>query len=651
MSWMRHLPIHRKMVLIILVASGVALMATALAVLVYEVGSYRPRKAQEVRTQAQLFSANLHPSLAFFAPEDTTNELLKLSNNPEIALACVYDANAEMVAYYERSELLPTPAEAAALLLPPTPPGVAAQEVCPTISPPHEYVFEGDRLDLTQEVAREGNLLGFLFLRYDLPPLSGRLTQYSLMFGAVLFALLMVSVLLSQALDRAISGPILGLAEAAHAVTEDEDYSVRVQPLGDDEIGHLTVAFNRMLSTIEQRDADLRQAHREQRQLQEQLLQAQKMESIGRLAGGVAHDFNNLLTVVVGCTDLALRRLPPGGEVHSLIDNIRQATSQATDLTQRLLAFARRQVIEARLISLNDLILETEKMLRTLIGDDVELVAIARPELWWVKADASQIMQVLVNLTVNGRDAMPHGGRLTIETFNVTLDDEQARVEGDLEPGDYVLLSVTDTGTGIPEDVQPHLFEPFFTTKEQGKGTGLGLAMCYGIVKQSGGLITFSTMPEMGTQFRVYLPRAQGSPSTEAAREGGQSESRGQETILVVEDNALVRSTTVDLLRAQGYQILEAASGEDALRILKDHAEPIQLLITDVVMPGMGGQEVAERVSSLRPDIAVLFVSGYTTDEIVHRGALEGDIAFLQKPYTSEVLIHKVQDVLHGPKA
>lgn len=643
---MRDLAIHRKMIAAILVASCVALLATAAAVLLYEIGSFRPRKTQEARTQAQLFSVNLQAPMLFGFPEEADEELSKLASNAEIEMACVYLEDLTEFATYRRAKegnprIDVSPGGALAII------SEIADDSwqCPAIEPPQESQFDGERLDVLQEVTRDGNLIGFLLLRYHLPPLSGRLTQYSLMFGAVLFALLTVSILLSQGLDRIIIGPLLGLADAAHAVTDDEDYSVRVKPRGRDEIGYLTLAFNRMLSTIEQRDADLRQAHDEQRQLQDQLLQAQKMESIGRLAGGVAHDFNNLLTVVVGCTDLALRRLPPDHEVYSLLDNIRQATGQATGLTQRLLAFARRQVIAPRLLDINIMLMETEKMLRTLIGDDIELAAIARPDLWMVKADASQVMQVLVNLTVNGRDAMPRGGRLTIETHNVTLNADQARLEGSLDPGDYVLLTVTDTGTGIPEDVQPHLFEPFFTTKEQGKGTGLGLATCYGIVKQSGGVITFSTVPERGTQFRVYLPRASGEDVPTVERPAP-VEAAGRETLLVVEDNALVRGTTVDLLRAQGYNVLEAASGTDALVLVETFDGEIHLLVTDVVMPEMGGHEVSERVRQLRPKMGVLFVSGYTSDEIVHRGALEGDIAFLQKPFTSDVLIRSVSEVL-----
>ncbi len=646
MIGLRDLPIQRKMIVVILVASGVALAATAVAVLLFEVGSYRPRKAQEARTQAELFSVNLQASLIFDEAEDTAEELSKLASNEEIELACVYDEGQNLFAAYRRDGADRGPIAAAG--------GVTALQAtesdqvlpCPEGLPKQAGRFSNKRFELLQEVARDGRLLGYFYLRYQLPPLTARLPQYSVMFGAVLFALLMVSILLSQVLGRIISGPLLALADAARTVTEKKDYRVRVEPTGQDEIGQLTGAFNRMLSTIEQRDADLRRANEEQRKLQQQLLQAQKMESIGRLAGGVAHDFNNLLTVVVGCTDLALRRLTEEHAAYPLLDNIRQATSQATGLTQRLLAFARRQVIEARLICLNDLLSETEKMLRTLIGGDVILVAAPGADLWVVKADANQLMQVLVNLTVNGRDAMPDGGRLTIATSNVVLDAERASLEGALKPGEYVLLTVTDTGTGIPEEVQPHLFEPFFTTKEQGKGTGLGLAMCYGIVKQSGGLITFSTFPERGTQFRVYLPRAIGEVEPAAVPEGLSLKAPGRETLLVVEDNELVRGTTVSLLRGHGYEVLECASGADALRRVEEHDGHIHLLVTDVVMPGMGGMEVADRIRSLRPDIGVLFVSGYTADEIIHRETFEDGVAFLQKPYTADILIRRVRQVL-----
>ena len=630
MRWFRDLPIYQKLVVTLFVTSGISLVLTSTAVLVYEVTSFKPRKKDEAKSQAELISRNLEASLAFDNLQEITETLGLLGRDPTLQFACVYRFNdlervEELYTEWSRVE--------------------GGEANCPK-QPRLWTQFQGDVLHLSQEILLEGQSLGTLYLQHHLPPLSQRLPQYGFMVLAILVALLLLSLLLALVLQRVFTRPILELAAAAGRVTESKDYSVQVEPRGHDEIGNLTTAFNRMLSTIEQREMALRQASTEQKRLQEQLIQAQKMESIGRLAGGVAHDFNNLLTVIVGCTDLAFSRMHDSQAISPLLANIRNATTQATNLTNRLLAFARRQIIEPRVISLNELVLDAEKMLRTLIGDDVELLAIPRADLWSVKADASQMMQVLVNLAVNGRDAMPQGGKLTIETSNLLLSEERASRHPEAGPGEYVVLKVADTGMGMSDEVKAHLFEPFYTTKERGKGTGLGLAMCYGIVKQSGGFITFTSEPGQGTAFQVFLPRATDEPETVRRDRRPAPLPAGQETLLVVEDNALVRSTTVELLRAQGYTVLEAAGGPDAVRLVQETEKVIDLLVTDVVMPEMSGKDVAIRLKELRPTIRVLYVSGYTADEIDHRGALEGGIAFLQKPYTSETLIRKVRSVL-----
>lgn len=630
MRWMRDLPIYQKLVVLLLVASGTSLVITSGVLLLYEVSSFEQRKKQETRAQAELFSLNLEAPLMFDAQTETFETLRLLGSDPSIKIACVYrydehERLEKLYIWWTRDE--------------------PSDSSCPAWPRTGIHV-EGDLLRLHQDVVAEQQVVGGLYLEYDLPSLAQRLSQYFLLAGAVLIALLLSSVLLSLVLQQVITGPILALSRAADRVTDAEDYTVRVEPPGNDEIGHLAKVFNRMLATVEQRDVALRQANSEQKRLQEQLVQAQKMESIGRLAGGVAHDFNNLLTVIVGCTDLAFSRLEEESSVRPLLSNIRNATTQATSLTNRLLAFARRQIIEPRVISLNDLVLEAEKMLRTLIGDDVELLAIPRRDLWSVKADPSQMMQVLVNLAVNARDAMPHGGKLTIETQNVVLGEAQVARHPEAKAGEYVLLRVNDTGMGMSEEVKAHLFEPFYTTKERGKGTGLGLAMCYGIVKQSGGYISFVSEPGRGTAFQVYLPRAIERPEKQRHDTHPVRLPVGNETLLVVEDNALVRSTTVELLKAQGYAVLEAAGGADAIRLVESTRQVIDLLVTDVVMPEMSGKDVALRLKAIRPEIRVLYVSGYTADEIIHRGALEGGISFLQKPYTSESLIRKVRSVL-----
>ncbi|MDP3064374.1 MAG: PAS domain S-box protein [Chloroflexota bacterium] len=387
----------------------------------------------------------------------------------------------------------------------------------------------------------------------------------------------------------------------------------------------------------------------EQIRLQQQFAQAQKMESVGRLAGGVAHDFNNMLTAILGYSEMALGALPERSPARGYLREVQDAGKRAANLTRQLLAFSRRQVIEPRTVNPNELVEDVQNMLHRLIGEDIEFAAVLAPDAGHVRADPGQLEQVLINLAVNSRDAMPRGGKLTIETANVTLDEEYERTHEEVSAGEYVLISVTDTGAGMSDDVKMHLFEPFFTTKAQGLGTGLGLATCYGIVKQAGGHIEVESELGRGTTMKVFLPRI-----LDAAKEkpGTAAEAQplgGAETVLVVEDEVTVRNLTTRSLRARGYTVLAAANGVDALRVAQEHSGPIHLLFTDVVMPEMDGKQLAERLKALHPEARVLFTSGYTDEAISHRGVLEPGVAFLQKPFLSAALLRKIRDVLDQP--
>jgi two-component system cell cycle sensor histidine kinase/response regulator CckA len=384
----------------------------------------------------------------------------------------------------------------------------------------------------------------------------------------------------------------------------------------------------------------------EHRQLEEQLRQSQKMEAVGRLAGGIAHDFNNLLTVINGYGDLLLWRLPPEDSSRHYLEEIKKAGARAASLTRQLLAFSRRQVLQPEVLDLNAVVSDLERMLHRLIGEDIELRTNLDPVLWRIKADPGQIEQVIMNLIINARDAMPQGGKLTIETRNQFLDEEYARQHVLVRPGHYVMLAVSDTGIGIDEKTQAHIFEPFFTTKEAGKGTGLGLSTAYGIVNQSDGHISVSSEVRQGATFRIYLPMV-GEP----ARKTEQVIERaamflGAETILLVEDEEVVRNLARQALEMYGYHVLQAGSGKAAISICERHAEPIQLLITDVVMPGMSGRELAEYLSPLRREMKVLYMSGYTDDAIVHQGVLGKETNFIQKPFSLDDLARKVREVL-----
>ncbi len=389
----------------------------------------------------------------------------------------------------------------------------------------------------------------------------------------------------------------------------------------------------------------------DRKRLENQLLQSQKLESIGRLAGGVAHDFNNLLTAILGYSELAEYECGLDETGKEYLVHIRQAAERAAGLTHQLLAFARRQVIEPKVFSLNDLVLNLDGILKRLIGEHIELTLLTDPNLGRVKVDPGQFEQILVNLVVNARDALPNGGKITLETRNTFLDSDYALQHDGVIPGEYVLLAVSDTGTGMDESVQLHIFEPFFTTKEKGRGTGLGLATVYGIVRQAGGHIWLYSEPGHGTTFRIYLPRTQ-EPGEEAAAPP-QRETRSvlSENILLVEDDAMVRTLASQVLKSCGYRIVEASQGEEALQKVAEQEAGISLLITDVVMPQMSGKELAQRIQALNPAIKVLYASGYTEDTIVHHGVLEPGITFLSKPFSPNQLLRKVRELLDAPAA
>jgi len=379
--------------------------------------------------------------------------------------------------------------------------------------------------------------------------------------------------------------------------------------------------------------------------LEEQLRQSQKIEAIGRLAGGVAHDFNNLLTVITGHSELILSCLRQDDPLRKDIKEIKRASERAASLTRQLLAFSRRQVLQPKVLNLNSIVADMDKMLRRLIGEDIDLVTILSPALWRVKADPGQIQQVILNLAINARDAMPGGGRLTIETANVEVDKTYSRRYADVQPGPYVMLTVSDTGCGMDEETRAHIFEPFFTTKEQGKGTGLGLSTAYGIIKQSEGFIEVQSEPNRGSVFKIYLPRVAETVESSVTGAASDETSDGLETILLVEDEAVVRALILRILQMSGYNVLEAGNGSEALAICERHKGAIDLVLTDMIMSKMTGWQLFERLKQLRPEVKVLFMSGCADNAIDHK-ALSASVAFIEKPFTPDAMIRKVREVL-----
>ena len=406
---------------------------------------------------------------------------------------------------------------------------------------------------------------------------------------------------------------------------------------------HLTISQYRQQESV----IALRASEERYRLLFQQLLQAEKMQAIGRLAGGVAHDFNNVLTVIMGYAQHMIEFHDPD-TVHNSASQILTASNRAASLTRQLLAFGRKQILQPSVLNLNAVIVDVDKMLRRLITENVQIVTRPAPTIGCVKADLGQIEQVLLNLVINARDAMPRGGTITVETANVELDETYASQHAGVRPGSYVMLAVSDTGVGMDEATKSHIFEPFFTTKETGKGSGLGLATVYGVVQQSGGHIWVYSEPGRGSTFKVYLPRVEDEAGKAAVAAEEKMTIRGSETILVAEDDRQLRDLTVAILKASGYVVLDVETAHDAVRLCRQHSGEIHLFLTDVVMREMSGPDLARQVQKLRPTTRVLFMSGYTDSAIVHQGMLDPGIAFLPKPFTPSALAGKVRQVLDG---
>src|SRR5215471_9769303 len=412
------------------------------------------------------------------------------------------------------------------------------------------------------------------------------------------------------------------------------------------EIEERRAAENEVRRMNEELEARVAKRTEERRSLEDQLIQSQKMEAVGRLAGGVAHDFNNLLTVILGYNDLLREQAGNDAAAMEYVEEIQRAAERASGLTNQLLTFSRRQVAVLREINLNQVVRQIDKLLRRIIGEDIDLETHLQPDLPHVKVDPSHMDQVIMNLAINSRDAMPEGGRLTIETASVTLTDEDPKRHIGVAPGNYVMLAVSDSGVGMNAATRARVFEPFFTTKEKGKGTGPGLSIVYGIVKQNGGEILVYSEPGHGTVFKIYLPAIETqSDLTDLEAEQPKVEP-AQETVLVVEDEEQVRSLARTMLSRGGYRVIEAANGQDALRLAEEFKDTIHLLLTDVVMPGMNGIDLATQLSAARPGLRVLYMSGYTDNAVLKQGGLNSELPFLQKPFTSAGLHHKVREAL-----
>ncbi len=480
--------------------------------------------------------------------------------------------------------------------------------------------------------------LSFIVLKSDEEALAsvGRLNHLLLGLGLIV---VLAGVMLVYVISDTFTKPLGSLVEGARAL-EEGNFSYPLTADGGDEVARVTRAFESMRNTLER--------NQEQReQLEEQLRQAQKMDALGRLAGGVAHDFNNLLTVIKGNSDLALERIKPTDAVRGNCEQIRRVADRAAMLTRQLLAFSRRQMLQPKILDLNELIEEMGRLLQRLLREDIEYKVQLGEPLGRVQADPGQMEQVLLNLIVNASDAMPKGGTLTVETENVHVDTLYAQSRAPLAPGDYVMLAVSDTGHGMDAGTKARIFEPFFTTKEPGKGTGLGLATVYGVVKQSSGYIFVDSAPGAGARFEIYLPQVPEKVEDAPAEERAAKLRRGCGTVLLVEDEADVRTLTCEFLKAAGYEVLTAADGEEGLAVGHKFADEIDVLVTDVVMPRMRGPELAKRLKRQLPELKVVYMSGYTEEFSEGTNVLEG-ASFLQKPFSRDALLRQIHDTLKG---
>jgi two-component system, cell cycle sensor histidine kinase and response regulator CckA len=461
-----------------------------------------------------------------------------------------------------------------------------------------------------------------------------------------LIAVVLIIVAAYAAADRLLVRPLAVLTSATRQIAAG-DLGVRVSASTTiPELRELAKDFDEMATAIGEREKERLLSEMGRRELEQQYHQAQKMDAVGRLAGGIAHDFNNMLTAILGYCELLLDDPDMSDAQRADVVAIQKAGKTAAQLTRQLLAFSRREIVEPAILDLNAVVNAVVKMLHRLVGEQIDMQAALAGNLHHVKADRGQLEQVILNLALNARDAMPDGGRMSIETANVHLPEGVTSAYLSAAPGDYVALSVSDTGTGITPDVLNHLFEPFFTTKGPGKGTGLGLATIYGIVKQSHGGIVVASGVGQGSVFRIYFPRCDEPVTAEAAGPAIGHTSNGQATILIVEDDSGIRELSAKILIRCGYNVLVAADGEEARQICERHDGSIHLLLSDVVMPGMNGPMVAEMLTRMRPGLKVVFMSGYTDNAIVRHGVMERDLPFLQKPFTPERLANKIVEVL-----
>jgi len=633
-----------------MVTAGLALLAASAVFVIHEALSFRYSLLDELTVQADMIGNNSTVALAFNSRKDATEILGALTAAPNIVQAAVYAANGALFAAYHR------PAE--------------HEQPVPLTSPRDGAVFGIGKLSLVRPIRLDRERIGSIYIQSDLRDFYSRMSWHAGISAIALAASLLLAFLLLSRLQKTITAPILELVRLTGAVSTGKDYSLRSAVVREDETGSLAAGFNEMLAQIQIRDEELKKYQEqlekrvalrtdelagankqlqnelaERKRTEDQLRHAQRMEAVGRLAGGVAHDFNNILTAIIGYGALLQMRIPVGDPLRHNVDEILESANRAAALTHSLLAFSRKQALNPKPVDLPKVMERVAKLLQRLIGEDITLVRKGVTENLVVVADSSQLEQVLMNLATNARDAMPKGGQLILETKRMALDEQFIATHEYIKPGVYALIMVSDTGTGMDRMTAARAFEPFFTTKDMGKGTGLGLSIVHGIVKQHEGYVNVYSEPDHGTTFKIYLPLAEAEAA--AGKQASKPElKQGTETILMAEDDATIRRLTRSVLESAGYTVIEAVDGLDAIEKMRQHRDAIKLLLLDVIMPNKNGREVYEESIRVIPGVKILFISGYTADILHDKGPSNSENKIITKPVSPAELLNKIREIL-----